>query len=109
MKKINYEQLKKMVGKKIFTVKFTKKDGTKRIMNCRLGVKKHLKGGKLGYNPSELNYLIVYDLVKKGYRTINVNTLEEISFNGKLYNLKLNETFTKNKWSNMSDINNAIK
>jgi hypothetical protein len=30
---------------KIVTVTFTKKDGSIRIMNCRLGVTKHLKGG----------------------------------------------------------------
>ena len=78
------DELKSMVGNKIFTVIFTKKDGTLREMNCRLGVKKHLRGGVLAYDAKELNYLPVYDLQKEGYRMINVNTIKEIRFEGKV-------------------------
>jgi hypothetical protein len=78
------DELKAMVGDKIFTVLFIKKDGTLREMNCRLGVKKHLKGGELGYNAKELNYLPVYDIQKEGYRMINVTTIKEIRFKGQV-------------------------
>ena len=52
--KTEVKQLRELVQNKIFSVEFTKKDGTLRKMVCRLGVKKHLKGGELGYDPIEL-------------------------------------------------------
>ena len=71
---------RELVGGKIFTVTFEKKDGTLRILNGRLDVKKHLKGGSKGYNKS--NLLTVYDLQNKGYRTVNLNTVTEIKAQG---------------------------
>ena len=61
---------------KIFTVTFTKKDGTTRVMNCRLGVTKHLKGGESTLNPNE--YITVYDMQNKGYRAINRATIIDV-------------------------------
>lgn len=62
-------------GNKIFTVTFVKKDGTVRQMNCRLNVKKHLKGGKLAYNPKEYDLISCFDVQKKDYRMINCQNL----------------------------------
>lgn len=53
---------------KIVTVTFTKKDGSIRVMNCRLGVTKYLKGGQSTLDPSK--FITVYDLQAKGYRAI---------------------------------------
>ena len=53
---------------KIVSVTFTKKDGSTRVMNCRLGVTKHLKGGSSTLDPEK--YITVYDLQSKGYRAI---------------------------------------
>ena len=47
-------------------------------MNCRLGVKKHLKGGK-DYNDATNVNITVFDLKSKGYRNIPVHRLVEIS------------------------------
>ena len=47
-------------------------------MNCRLGVKKHLKGGK-DYNGFTNSNITVFDLKSKGYRNIPVQRLVEIS------------------------------
>ena len=52
-------------GGKIFSVTFTKKDGSSRAMNCRTGVKKHLTGGMLKYDPISRGLLPVYDLKKR--------------------------------------------
>lgn len=82
------QELKNMVGGKIFSVEFIKKDGTLRKMVCRLGVKKHLKGGELKYKPEDLNYLTVFDLQSEEYRTINVNTLKCITFEGIRYEIE---------------------
>ena len=79
--------LKEMVGSKIFSVIFQKKDGTIREMVCRLGVTKHLKGRELKYSPEDFNYLTVFDMQKQEYRTINVSTLRQIKFEGITYDI----------------------
>ena len=71
----------------IFYVVFLKKSGEVRRMKCRLGVKKHLKGGRLSYDPAERNNLIVFDMQKIGYRTINLDTLMSINMKGVEYNV----------------------
>jgi hypothetical protein len=63
---------------RFFSVVFEKKDGTLRKMVCRTGVKKHLKGGTLKHNPAEFGHCIVWDVQKKAYRTINMNTVLEL-------------------------------
>lgn len=78
---MNKEKIIKLVGNKFFTISFIKKDGTLRKMNARLGVTKHLKGGKKSYNPDDFNYLTVFDLAKKQYRTVNLNTVKEVKAN----------------------------
>ncbi len=66
---------------KFFTVLFTKQDGTERKMNCRLGVAKGLKGGENNHKGHE-EYVTVYDMVNKGYRAINLETLKSIKMAG---------------------------
>ena len=74
--------IKNMVGQKIFKAKFVKKNGEVREMNCKLGVKKHLKDG---INVNNRNrYLTVYDMKSEGYRNINLNTILEIRCGNKL-------------------------
>lgn len=81
------ETFKDMVGSNIFSVKFTKKNGDLREMVCRLGVKKHLQGGELKYDPASLGYITVFDMQVLEYRTINVSTLKQLTFNGVTYEL----------------------
>ena len=71
-----------MVGQKIFKAKFVKKNGEVREMNCKLGVKKHLKHG-INVNNRD-RYLTVYDMKSEGYRNINLNTILEIRCGNKL-------------------------
>jgi hypothetical protein len=78
--------IKEEIGGKFFSVSFIKKDGTLREMTCRLGVTKHLKGGELKHNPSDFGHLVVFDLQKQAYRTINLNTLKKIKLDKKEYN-----------------------
>jgi len=81
------ELLVKLIDSEIFTATFTKKDGTRRIMNCRKNVKKHLAGGKLKYNAIERDLLPVFDMQKQAYRMINIKTLEAIKARGKEYSI----------------------
>ncbi|MAH51406.1 hypothetical protein CMI37_36660 [Candidatus Pacearchaeota archaeon] len=92
MKEINRVDLIKLIEENrdpntIFSVVFLKKSGEIRRMNCLLGVKKHLKGGVLKYNPSKLGYVIVLDTRKQAYRTINLNTISSITSKGVEYHV----------------------
>ena len=58
------------------TVTFIKADGSVRKMNCRMGVTKHLKGGKSTLDASK--YVTVYDMAKAAYRAINRETIIDI-------------------------------
>lgn len=70
---------------RVFGVKFVKKDGTDRTMNCRLGVKKHLKGGS--NTTSHINkYLTVYSINDKNYRNVNMETVTSVSGCGEVFN-----------------------
>ena len=68
-----------------FGVTFTKKDGSKRVMNARLGVKRYLKGGRNNVVRDDNNYITVWDTHAKGYRTVNLATVKEVSLNGERY------------------------
>ena len=90
MKKINNREILNLLKDNknlIFSVVFLKKNGELRPMTCKLGVKKHLKGGRLKYNPGERNNLIVFDMQKEDYRTINLDTLMSINMKGVEYNV----------------------
>jgi hypothetical protein len=65
---------------KFFSVSFVKKDGTKRKMTARLGVKKNIKGIGMKYDPSERNLIVVFDIHKKAYRMINLSTILTFKF-----------------------------
>ena len=71
---------------KFYSVKFIKKNGDDRILNGRNGVhnSKHapLKGVGLAYNPKDYGLVGVFDVQKKAYRMINLNTLQELTIDG---------------------------
>ena len=66
----------------IFSVTFTKKDGSIRKMVARLNVKKGVNGKGMAYNPIEKGLLPVYDMQKNGFRMINLSTVNELKIKG---------------------------
>ncbi len=80
------KQIIKDAKSTFFNVTFIKKNGDKRAMNCIKGVKKHLNGGTLAYNPEKKNLVPVYSIDKKGYRMINLETVLQIKSRGQIYN-----------------------
>ena len=73
----------------IFSVEFIKRStGELRKMTCRLGVKKHLKGGSKAYNPKKHNLLTVFDMQAKGYRSIPVDAVQKLSINGQTFSFQ---------------------
>ena len=66
---------------KFFTVTFKKKSGELRTMNCRTGVKKHLKGGVS--TTSHINkYITVYEGAEASYKNVNLETVTELVIQG---------------------------
>lgn len=87
------ELVKSYAGSEFFSVSFIKRTtGELRKMNCRKGVKKHLKGGSLPYSPSKKNLVPVWDATiednSKAYRMISVEGIREVKMNGKHYQVK---------------------
>jgi hypothetical protein len=93
---ISRDEAKKLIQAtkgKFLTVTFTKKDGTTRVMNCRLGVKAYLKGGTLAYNPNDFNLIPVWDpqahrTTGNGYRMISVNTITALKIGANKYKVQ---------------------
>ena len=88
MKKISRKDILHLLEQNkgnVFSVVFLKKDGSIRHMTCRFGVKKHLKGGELKFNPIEKSLLVVFDMQKEAYRMINLETISNITSKGVEY------------------------
>jgi len=84
MNKIN--KVLEAMGNKIFTVTFTKKDGSTRVLNGRRGVRKGLNGVGMKYNPAEKGLITVYDLKVKDYRSVRVDTVIQVKSHNKIWN-----------------------
>ena len=92
-KTINKDKAKELINNsngRIFSSLFIKKVGSHRLMNARLKVTKHLKENakKRPYEPSKYNLLTVFDMQKKSYRMINIETLQTLIINKKMYNIE---------------------
>ncbi len=72
-------------GGRIFSATFQKKDGTMRDMVCRRGVKRHLAGGNLPYDPKPKLLLPVFDMAGRDYRIVNIGTLVSFSIGGETF------------------------
>ena len=80
---MNIQAFKNEVKGNFFRACFVKKDGTIREITARFGVKKYLKGGELSYSPEDRGYIVVFDVEKKAYRTINLEKLIYLKYNNK--------------------------
>ena len=79
------ELIKKSNGR-IFSATFTKKDFTKRLINARIKVNYKPKTNRSKpYEPNKKGLICVYDMIKKGHRTINLQTLDTLSINKNKY------------------------
>ena len=78
------ELINKSKGK-IFTATFRKKNGELRVMNCRIGVSKGVNGKGMNYNPSLKGLKPVFDMQKKEWRTINLESILQLNINKRNY------------------------
>ena len=81
---ISKNEIQRIAGNKFISVSFLKKDGSPRTINGRLHVKRYLKGGD-NPNTRKDEFLIIYSMRDKGYRTINLDTVFRIAASGKEY------------------------
>ena len=65
---------------KFITINFIKTDGTVRKLNGRIGVTKYLKHGTATVDLEK--YLIVYDTLNAGYRSVNKDTIVSVTCEG---------------------------
>jgi len=77
---MNLDDLILSSGGKFVSVTFVKKDGSLRTLTGRLGVTKHLKGGVSTLDPNQ--YITIFDVVNKGYRAVNRETIQSVTFEG---------------------------
>ncbi len=69
----------------IFTATFTKRDNSTRVMNCRLGVQKGITGKGMAFEPAVRGLKPVYDMQKKDWRMVNLETITNLKINKKEY------------------------
>ena len=90
---VTSETAKRMVEEvsdgKVFTVTFVKRStGLERVMNCRKGVKKHLKGGVKAYDSKKKNLVCVFDMQAGGYRSIALESIRKVAMEGKVFGVR---------------------
>ena len=91
MQTINRNKAKELIkGSKglIFAATFTKKDNTIRTLTSRTGKQYTPTGNKAPYKPSDYNLIPLYDMKKKAFRMLNLNTLITLSINKTKYLIK---------------------
>lgn len=71
---------------RIFSVEFIKRTtGEHRKMLATLNYESKLKGGTLNYSPDAKNLLVVWDIQKKGFRSISLDSVLRITAGGNTY------------------------
>lgn len=64
---------------------FIKENGSVRPLNGRLGVVRHLKGGRGTHGGTTKPHLVVYDVKTPGYRAVNLATVSQVRANSKCW------------------------
>jgi len=70
---------------KIASAEFIKKDGSLRKMVFRTKVTKGVTGEGMKYDPEKYGLRTVYDMQKRAFRHINLNTVQRITAKGQHY------------------------
>jgi len=92
MRTINRTKAKQLIKDskgKIFAATYIKKDLSSRMMLARLGKKYTPKTNRAApYKPEDYNLIAAYDMQKKAFRMVNINTLTNLSINANKYIIK---------------------
>lgn len=88
MRKITQEHAEKLIRQSngsFFSVSFLKSDGSLRNMTCRTGVHSYTNGNGAAYDAKDYGLVTVFDVSKRDYRNVRLDTLERLAINGKEY------------------------
>jgi len=88
MKRISRTKIKSLIDNtngRVFSIVFKKKDGTKRKMLAKMGVKHNLKGGKNNVEKLDNDYITTFDIEAFDYRTINLATVQRLKIDREIY------------------------
>ena len=93
METITQDKAKQLIHNtngQIFSSVFVKKNGDLRLMTGRLKVTKHLteNAKPRPYDPNKYNLICLFDMINKGYRMINIETLKQLTINKNKYVIK---------------------
>ena len=94
MKTINTTRAKELIKEskgKIFSTTFIKKDNTVRTLTSRTGKQYTPTGNKAPYKAEDYNLIALYDMKKKAFRMLNLNTLLTLSINKEKYLIEQSE------------------
>ena len=95
MKTITQHKAKELIKQSkglIFSTTYIKKDNTIRTLTSRTGKQyKSKTGRKAPYKPKEYNLMPLYDMRKKAFRMLNLNTLITLSINKEKYLIEQEE------------------
>jgi hypothetical protein len=86
IKRTKVEGFLRALGDSMFGIDYIKKDGTPRSLTGRLDVAP-LKGGKNKVEANDRSYMTVFDVLKREYRTVDVDTASRIRVDGKVYDI----------------------
>ena len=87
-KSLVHDFLRGLKGK-IFVVEFTKRtDGSLRVMRCTTNYTSKLAGGELAYDANDKQLIPVYDLDKRGFRSIPTDAVIRIRALGNNYEVR---------------------
>ena len=91
------QKIQEMENGTIYSVTFTKKDGSLRLMNSIKGARRGINGTGLKFSPEERDLLPVYDLQvakkdpenpNRAWRMVNLSTIKEITCEGIKFQVK---------------------
>lgn len=83
---MNRTQILGLIGDGRFcSVTFFKANGDKRVMNCRTGVKKGLRGGDKPFSDEEKGLITVWEPKIKDYRSFKADRVVTIKAKGKVW------------------------
>ena len=95
MQTINRNKAKELIKESkglIFSTTFVKKDNTIRTLTSRTGKQYKSKTGKAApYKAQDYNLIPLYDMKKKAFRMLNLNTLLTLSINKEKYLIEQSE------------------
>ena len=83
---MNIEQLRSTIASthsRMFVVRFTKQDGSTRVMYCKTGIKRYLskRPDKRVLQNTNPNIVRVFDMESKSYKSFKLETVSEFKCN----------------------------